>query len=404
MANTNTVEHCSFCNKHKDHVIKLIVGDNVAICNECVDLCQSLLVDTKKHKHTQSTTSNIDLDPRSIHYYLDQYIVGQDTAKMILSVSIANHYKRIGNASPECEISKSNILMIGPTGTGKTLMAQSVAKYLDVPFVIADATTLTEAGYVGEDVESLISRLYTASSNNIERTQRGIVFLDEIDKIARKSEGSTVSRDVSGEGVQQALLKLIEGTRCKISAQGTRKSSQSETVEIDTTNILFIVGGAFVGLDNIVKNRKQGTSIGFGANVESVDQSQTESVVPDDLVRYGMIPEFVGRFSNIVSLQSLNKQQLITILTGVNNNLIQQYQWLFNQDGVDLEFDKVSLDLIAERTLATKTGARGLHTELERVLMPHMYNLHDYRARKSPKVVIDKTQVNTPMTLVQENR
>ncbi len=403
MANIN-VEHCSFCNKHKDHVIKLIVGDNVAICNECVDLCQSLLVDTKKHKKPLSAISNINLDPRSIHHYLDQYIVGQDTAKMVLSVSIANHYKRIGNTSPDCEISKSNILMVGPTGTGKTLMAQSVAKYLDVPFVIADATTLTEAGYVGEDVESLISRLYTASGNNIERTQRGIVFLDEIDKIARKSEGSTVSRDVSGEGVQQALLKLIEGTRCKISAQGARKSSQTETVEIDTTNILFIVGGAFVGLDNIVKNRKQGTSIGFGAMVESVDQSQTDSVVPDDLVRYGMIPEFVGRFNNIVSLQSLNKQQLITILTGVNNNLIQQYQWLFNQDGVDLEFDKVSLDLIAERTLATKTGARGLHTELERVLMPHMYNLHDYRARKIPKVVIDKTQVNTPMTLVQENQ
>ena len=403
MANIN-VEHCSFCNKHKDHVIKLIVGDNVAICNECVDLCQSLLVDTKKQKKNSTATSDIDLDPRSIHRYLDRYIVGQDSAKMILSVSIANHYKRIGKISPDCEIAKSNILMVGPTGTGKTLMAQSVAKYLDVPFVIADATTLTEAGYVGEDVESLIARLYTASGNNIERTQRGIVFLDEIDKIARKSEGSTVSRDVSGEGVQQALLKLIEGTRCKISAQGTRKSAQSETVEIDTTNILFIVGGAFVGLDNIVKNRKQGTSIGFGAKVETVDQSQTESVVPDDLVRYGMIPEFVGRFSNIVSLQSLNKQQLITILTEVNNNLIQQYQWLFNQDGVDLEFDKISLDLIAERTLATKTGARGLHTELERVLMPHMYNLHDYRARKIPKVIIDKTQVNTPMTLVQENQ
>jgi ATP-dependent Clp protease ATP-binding subunit ClpX len=363
-----------------------------------------LLVDTKKHKNTSSATSNINLDPRSIHQYLDQYIVGQDTAKIVLSVSIANHYKRIGNASSDCEIAKSNILMIGPTGTGKTLMARSVAKYLDVPFVIADATTLTEAGYVGEDVESLIARLYTAAGNNIERTQRGIIFLDEIDKIARKSEGSTVSRDVSGEGVQQALLKLIEGTKCKISSQGTRKSSQSDTVEIDTTNILFIVGGAFVGLDNIVKNRKQGTSIGFGAMVESADQSQTESVVPDDLVRYGMIPEFVGRFNNIVSLQSLNKQQLITILTGVNNNLIEQYRWLFNQDGVDLEFDQVSLDLIAERTLATKTGARGLHTELERVLMPHMYNLHDYRARKILKVIIDKTQVNTPMTIVQENQ
>jgi ATP-dependent Clp protease ATP-binding subunit ClpX len=403
MTNTATVEQCSFCNKHKDQVAKLIVGDRVAICNECVDLCQSLLVSTKKHKNIRPT-SQVNLDPRLIHQYLDQYIVGQPTAKMILSVSIANHYKRIGNTSSECEISKSNILMVGPTGTGKTLMAQCVAKYLDVPFVIADATTLTEAGYVGEDVESLITRLYTASGNDIERTQRGIVFLDEVDKIARKSEGATVSRDVSGEGVQQALLKLIEGTRCKISTQGPRKSGQSDTVEIDTTNILFIVGGAFVGLDNIVKNRKQGTSIGFGAKVQSLDQSQTDSVVPDDLVRYGMIPEFVGRFSSIVNLHSLNKQQLITILTGVKNNLIQQYQWLFSQDGVDLEFDDFSLDLIAERTLSTKTGARGLHTELERVLMPHMYNLHDYRARKILKVVIDKTQVNTPITLVQENQ
>jgi ATP-dependent Clp protease ATP-binding subunit ClpX len=346
----------------------------------------------------------MNLDPRSIHQYLDQYVVGQSTAKMILSVSIANHYKRIANTSSEQEITKSNILMIGPTGTGKTLLARSVAKYLDVPFVIADATTLTEAGYVGDDVESLILRLYTASGNDLERTQRGIIFLDEVDKIARKSEGSTVSRDVSGEGVQQALLKLIEGTRCKIPTQGTRKSGQSDTVEIDTTNILFIVGGAFVGLDNIVKNRKQGTSIGFGAKVESVDQNQFDTVVPDDLVRYGMIPEFVGRFSSVVSLQSLSKQQLITILTDIKNNLIEQYQWLFNQDGVDLEFDDSSLELIAERTLATKTGARGLHTELERVLMPHMYHLHDYRDRKILKVVIDKPQVNTPMTLVQENQ
>jgi ATP-dependent Clp protease ATP-binding subunit ClpX len=403
MTNTNTVDHCSFCNKHKDYVIKLIVGDRVAICNECVDLCQSLLIDTKKYK-TKSSSTQLNLDPRSIHQYLDQYVVGQSTAKMILSVSIANHYKRIGNASTDQEISKSNILMIGPTGTGKTLLARSVAKYLDVPFVIADATTLTEAGYVGEDVESLISRLYTASGNDVERTQRGIIFLDEVDKIARKSEGSTVSRDVSGEGVQQALLKLIEGTRCKIPAHGTRKSVQTDTVEIDTTNILFIVGGAFVGLDNIVKNRKQGTSIGFGATVATAQQDQLDTVVPDDLVRYGMIPEFVGRFSSIVSLQSLSKQQLITILTGIKNNLIEQYQWLFIQDGINLEFDESSLELIAERTLITKTGARGLHTELERVLMPHMYNLHDYRDRKILKVIVDKTQVNTPMTLVQENQ
>jgi ATP-dependent Clp protease ATP-binding subunit ClpX len=269
--------------------------------------------------------------------------------------------------------------------------------------VIADATCLTEAGYAGDDVESLIARLYTAANNNIEACQHGIVFLDEIDKIARKSENSTVSRDVSGEGVQQALLKLIEGTRCKISTSGGRKTSNTDTVEIDTTNILFIGGGAFVGLENIVKKRVQGTSIGFNAGMTSVSESETDKIVPDDLVRYGMIPEFVGRFGNTITLQNLTKQQLMNILTKVKHNLIGQYQWIFEQDGVELEFDTESLDLIAERTLVSRTGARGLHTELERILMCHMFDLPRYKKANILKVAINKNQVNTPMTLTQEN-
>lgn len=387
------VEHCSFCNKHKNQVNKIIVSYNVAICNECVDFCQKLLVD--KTNKTSNYDRNI-LDPRSIHTFLDQYVVGQFNAKVLLSVAIANHYKRINNPNRDTEIQKANILMIGGSGTGKTLMARTVAKYLDVPFVIADATTLTEAGYVGDDVDSLISRLYNASGNDIEKCQRGIIFLDEVDKIARKSEGSTVSRDVSGEGVQQALLKLVEGTKCKVSVQGGRKIAGADTVEIDTTNILFIVGGAFVGLDNVVKKRTSGTSIGFAKQTTT---EQSVEVTPEDLVKYGMIPEFIGRFPSTVSLDPLSKQDLITILIEVKNNLITQYQWLFDQDGVKLEFDADSLDLIAERALSKKTGARGLHTEVERVLLPHMYNLQDYKERNIINVVIDKNQVNIPMKL-----
>ena len=318
-------------------------------------------------------------------------------------MAIANHYKRINNPDPLQEIAKSNILMIGPTGTGKTLMAKTVADYLDVPFVVADATTLTEAGYVGDDVESLITRLYTAADNDVDRTQRGIIFLDEIDKIARKSESATVSRDVSGEGVQQALLKLVEGTKCRISPPGSRKNS-GDSIEIDTTNILFIAGGAFVGLEKIIKRQGQTTSMGFGANLASKTNIDFDTIVPDDLVKYGMIPEFVGRFSSTVSLKNLTKVQLINILTKVKHNFVEQYRWLFGQDGVELDFDVDSLDLIADRTLKTKTGARGLHTELERILLPHMFDLPRYKTANILQVTINKTQVNTPTTLLQENQ
>ena len=392
--------HCSFCGKHKDKIGKLIVSQAVAICNECVDLCQTLLTDTKKEPATKTSSQAIP-DPQAIMQYLDEHVVGQTQAKRVLSVAMVNHYKRISR--PGTDIQKANLLMIGPTGTGKTLLARTVARYLDVPFVIADATCLTEAGYVGDDVESMIARLLSAANGDVTACERGIVFLDEIDKIARKSESATVSRDVSGEGVQQALLKLVEGTRCRVPAPGSRKGPGSDMVDVDTTNILFIAGGAFVGLERITQNRVQGTAMGFAANIGAAASTEI-TVVPDDLVRYGMIPEFVGRFCTYVGLQDLSKSELIHILTGVRGNLVAQYQWLFEEDGIDLEFDTESLDLIAERTLQTRTGARGLHNELERVLLPHMFDLPRYRKQDIVKVMINKTQVNTPMTLLKQNQ
>ncbi len=395
MKNPENLDNCSFCGKHKDNVAKLIVGADVAICNECVDLCQSLLSDDPITKPNNDAT----LDPRVIKTHLDEYVIGQDKAKMVLSVAIVNHYKRINNKDKNTEVEKANILMLGPTGSGKTLLARTVARYLDVPFVIADATSLTEAGYVGDDVESVISRLYAASGGSVEKTQRGIVFLDEIDKISRKSESSSITRDVSGEGVQQALLKLVEGTKYRITPQGGRKHPSGETIEIDTTDILFIGGGAFVGLDTLVKKRIKGTSIGFQAEVNQDTEGAMDLVTPDDLVKFGLIPEFVGRFPSWVSLTELTLNDLISILTQIKHCYIDQYKWLFNQDQVDLEFDSDALSCIAENTIKNKTGARGLHSELERILLPHMFNLPKYKSNGIIQVKINKELVNNPTEL-----
>ncbi len=402
MKSSETLDNCSFCGKHKDSVAKLIVGADVSICNECVDLCETLLKDDipVKAKEVNDDT----LDPRAIKDHLDQYVIGQDHAKMVLSVAIANHYKRIANADPAVEIEKANILMLGPTGSGKTLLARTVARYLDVPFVIADATSLTEAGYVGDDEESLINRLFSAAGGDVAKTQRGIVFVDEIDKISRRSESASITRDVSGEGVQQALLKLVEGTKCRITPQGGRKHPAGDTIEIDTTNILFIAGGAFVGLDKIVKSRVKGTSIGFNARVsEDRDTNHLDQTTPDDLIKFGMIPEFVGRFPSWVALSELTKTDLIRILQDIKHSYVSQYQWIFKRDNVNLQFSADSLDLIAERTIANKTGARGLHSELERVLLPHMYNLSKYRKTGIQVLNINTDLVNNPESLQEIN-
>ena len=393
--------HCNFCGKNRSEVDKLIVANDAGICNECITLCSSIINKDSNDDIRKDKKIGKALNPIKIKNFLDEYIIGQDGAKIALSVGVVNHYKRVFFES-SVELEKSNILVFGPTGSGKTLLAKTIARYLNVPFVVADATTLTEAGYVGDDVESVIGSLLAASNNDVKACEQGIIFLDEVDKIARKSESASLTRDVSGEGVQQALLKLVEGTKCRVSVNGGKKHPALDQVEIDTSKILFIAGGAFAGLDTIVERRQRGTNIGFTGKTTTEDLNVAD-ITPDDFIKFGMIPEFCGRFPITVGIDQLSVADLTKILTEPKNNLIAQMKFYFESDDVELDFTKDAINAIAELAFEQQVGARGLKTILEKTLTPYMYTMSEIKKQGFKKIQITEGVVksNDPPNFIE---